>query len=609
MRFFTSISPLIAFLFLCLVTLISCNKPTPTPEQIEAESKKANAFFDRVFDERLERSPILKTYLGMKTDYDKLDDISDENVEKEFQILKKEYAHLKKQINYTWLNEPTKISYQLFEYQYLEALEGHKFRFHNYPVNQMFGLHAELPAFMMNAHQIADSTDAEAYISRLIAFKPAIEQLIQNLITREKMGIIPPKFVFPMVIDDCKNLVSNYPFENQKKEYSALYRDFEQKLHSISISDSTKKMLLNKAANALLNHVKPAYVKLSDYLTQLEKKADTVAGVWKFHDGDKFYVYALKQSTTTNISPEKVFEIGLQEVARIQNEMRTIMRKVGFTPDSLPLFFTYLKTDSKFYYPNTAQGRTEYLQKATAYIDTMRSHLPKLFNVLPKAPIVVKQVESFREKSAGSAFYQDPAPDGSRPGTYYVNLYDMSALPIYEMEALAYHEGIPGHHMQLALAQETEGLPKFRKFNVSYSYTAYLEGWGLYSELIPKEIGFYSNPYSDFGRLSMELWRACRLVVDVGLHYKKWSREKAIDYLMQNTPAGERECTKSIERYIVMPAQATAYKIGMLKILELREKARQKAGKEFDIRKFHDAVLKNGAMPLDMLERVVLAEF
>ena len=257
------------------------------------------------------------------------------------------------------------------------------------------------------------------------------------------------------------------------------------------------------------------------------------------------------------------------------------------------------ETVKKFYYPDTEQGKSDYLNDATALIDNMALRLDESFKIKPKAPLTVKRVEAFREKSAGKAFYNAPSADGTRPGIYYANLYKMEAMPKYQMEALAYHEGIPGHHMQLAISQELEGIPKFRKFG---GYTAYIEGWGLYSEYFPKEMGLYADPYSDFGRLSMELWRACRLVVDTGIHQKKWTREQGIQYYVTNTPNAESDAIKMVERHIVMPSQATAYKIGMLKILELRQKAKQALGDQFDIRDFHTLILSNGALPLNILE-------
>lgn len=301
------------------------------------------------------------------------------------------------------------------------------------------------------------------------------------------------------------------------------------------------------------------------------------------------------------MTANEIHEVGLSEVARIHDEMRAIMKKVEFKGD-LQAFFEFMRTDKQFYYPDTTEGKERYLSEATALIDDMKSRLDKLFLVKPKADLIVKAVEAFREKSAGKAFYQQPAPDGSRPGTYYANLYRMSDMPTYQMAALAYHEGIPGHHMQIAIAQELEGIPTFRKFG---RYTAYVEGWGLYSEMIPKEIGLYQDPYSDFGRLAMELWRACRLVVDTGIHAKKWTRQQGIDYYVNNTPNPATDAVKMVERHIVMPSQATAYKIGMLKIVELREGPKAKLGGKFSLPEFHDVVLKNGAVPLSVLEDLV----
>jgi uncharacterized protein (DUF885 family) len=269
---------------------------------------------------------------------------------------------------------------------------------------------------------------------------------------------------------------------------------------------------------------------------------------------------------------------------------------------SLQTFFLFMRNDDQFYYTNTDEGRQRYMTEAKDFIDKMEAKLPEYFGLTPKARMVVKRVEAFREQSAGKAFYQSPSKDGSRPGTYYANLFDMRSMPTYQMEALAYHEGIPGHHMQRAIAQELEGIPEFQKY---VTFTAYTEGWGLYTEELGKDMGFYADPYSDFGRLAMELWRACRLVVDTGLHEMQWSREKAIQYLIDNTPNPEADSVKAIERYIAMPGQATAYMIGKLKIMELRDRAQTELGDKFDYRDFHDTILKDGPVPLTVLEESV----
>ena len=293
----------------------------------------------------------------------------------------------------------------------------------------------------------------------------------------------------------------------------------------------------------------------------------------------------------------QIHDLGLSEVARIHGEMKTIMAKVGFK-GSLQQFFVHLRTSPQYFH----KTRAAYLAEVDAHVKAMEARLPAFFNTLPKAPLQVKAVEAFREKSAGKAFYQSPSPDGSRPGTYYVNLYDLRDMSKTELEALAYHEGIPGHHLQRAVQTELTGLPPFRRFG---GFTAYTEGWGLYTEELAKDMGFYTDPYSDFGRLGMELWRACRLVVDTGIHDKRWSREQAIQYLKDNTPNPDGDIEKAIERYIVYPGQATAYLIGKLKIMELRGRAQTALGDKFDFRTFHDVVLESGPVPLDVLERRV----
>ncbi|XOV91718.1 MAG: DUF885 family protein [Bacteroidota bacterium] len=587
-----------------VAALASCSSSSPseqtfTAEEIAAESAKANAFFDQSFDEMVDRSPMYQSYLGIKKDYGKWDEMTAENAQMELEINKKELQFLLDSINPAKLDKQTKISYELFKADAEHAIADYKYRLYNYPINQMHGEQAEIPAFLINIHQISDKSDAEAYISRLNGVNGLMDQLIVELKLREENGIVPPKFVFPMVIDDSKNLLKGAPFDSG--EPSTLLADFTKKINATDLDPGEKTALIASAKEGLLNGVKPGYEKLIAFLTEQEKRATTDDGAWKFPDGAAFYDNALARTTTTNLTGEEIHQIGLKEVERIHGEMKEIMKKVGFE-GSLQEFFTYLKTDDQFYYPNTDEGKELYLDSATAIIDNMKSRLDELFNVKPKADIVVKRVEKFRENSAGKAFYQRPAPDGSRPGTYYANLADSRNMPKFEMEALAYHEGIPGHHMDRTIAQELTGIPKFRKFG---GYTASVEGWGLYCEFIPKEMGLYVNPYSDYGRLAMELWRACRLVVDTGIHLKKWTREEGLAYYRNNTSGTDRETRRMVERHIVMPSQATAYKIGMLKILELRGMAKDKLGDQFDIREFHDIILTNGALPLDVLEDLV----
>jgi len=564
------------------------------------ESDKANAFFETAFNFGVDRSPTYQSYLGIKKDYGKWDDGSQERAQEDLMLTKIGLQTIKDSIDFDKLDEQTKISYRLYVDDAEREIKNFKYRFHNYPVNQMFGVQSGAPAFLINIHRVTDVSDAKAYISRLNGFTQRINDVVNGLSTRTQMGIVAPKFVYPYVINDSKNIIQGKPFD-ESGEDSTLLADFKKKVSALEIEQSKKDSLIAEASDALVNSVKPAYELLIKSIQKMERVANTDDGAWKLPNGADFYDMALANTTTTALTANEIHDIGLKEVERIHGEMREIMQTVKFDGD-LQAFFEFMRTDKQFYKPETDAGREEYLQENRDLINNMKSRLDELFLTKPKADLDVKRVEPFREKSAGKAFYNRPAADGSRPGIYYANLYEMSQMPTYQMEALAYHEGIPGHHMQLAISQELEGIPKFRKFG---GYTAHTEGWGLYSEYLPKEIGLYEDPYSDFGRLAMELWRACRLVVDTGIHSKKWTREEGIKYYSTNTPNPYDDAVKMVERHVVMPSQATAYKIGMLKILELREASKKKLGDKFDIREFHDVVITNGALPLNVLEQLV----
>lgn len=570
-------------------------------EQVEAEIQKANNFFDRTYSEGLDRSPMRQTQLGIKREQDKWDDVSDAFAIREQEILLADLKYLRDSINYNALDEPSRLSYMIWEEQALKGISAFQYRHYTYPVNQMFGWQSTIPAFLINFHQINNEADARAYIARLSKVDRLMDQVIDNVITNEKQGAVLPKFLFPLVLSDSRNVISGIPFDRSNKT-SPLLEDFQKKVNAVqSLDESRKNALVQEASQALNNSVKPAYEKLIAFMSEQEKRAPMEEGVWRFPQGADYFNTALKLTTTTSLTADEIHEIGIREVARIEGEMKQIMKQVGFT-GTLQEFFAYTKEDPRFYFPDTEAGRRQYLDSATVVINNMRERLNELFITKPKADMIVKAVEPFREKSAGKAFYSAPAPDGSRPGIYYANLYNIKAMPKWELEALAYHEGIPGHHMQRAIAQELQEIPKFRRFG---SFTAYSEGWGLYCEILPKEIGAYQDPYSDFGRLNMEMWRACRLVVDTGIHSKKWSRQQGIDYYHAHASAAESEIISMVNRHIVMPSQATAYKIGMMKILELREMAKQALGSRFDIREFHDVVLTNGAVPLSILEEMV----
>jgi len=568
--------------------------------QTISESEKAGQLFEEIFEESLARYPEQLTQLGRAERLGEWNDLSEAFAAQTLEFNKAQLNRLN-QLDYAELDQSTALSFDLLKQSLQEDIEDHQWRLYDYPVNQMFGTHSNVASLLINQHRVTDIESAQAYISRLNGVSDYFDQLIAGIEARTEANIIPPKFVFPHVIRDSQNLLKGAPFDDG--EPNTLMADFSSKIVELAASDNSiteavQSNLLKQAEEALLTSVKPAYTKLIDHLTELEKQANTDDGVWKWQNGDAFYNNALLRTTTTDLDADEIHQIGLNEVERIHQEMDEIRKQVEFDGD-LTEFMVHMRESDEFYYADTEEGKARYLVEATALIEGIKSKLDDMFITQPKADLNVKAVEPFREKSAGKAFYNRPSEDGARPGIYYANLYDMKSMPVYQMEALAYHEGIPGHHMQIAISQELQDVPKFRKYGF---YTAYVEGWGLYSEYLPKEYGLYSDPYSDFGRLAMELWRACRLVVDTGIHAKKWTRQEGIDYYVANTPNSELDAIKMVERHVVLPSQATAYKVGMLKILELREQAIQALGDDFDIRYFHDEILKYGAVPLNVLE-------
>jgi uncharacterized protein (DUF885 family) len=594
-------------LALSAVMLASCNTKTVpageakyTESEITEQSKKVNEYLDQKFDEAIDRNPEMASFLGQRSHYSDWADRSDENAKRELDIQRAKIDTLKRNFKIDALDEQTSLSVRLAEEELKRSEEDYKWRFHSYSISQMGGEHTDIPSFLVNIHKIDSLPDALAYISRLRKLDKVFDQVLWQLHKREELGVIPPKFTFHYVTGDVKTFMDGC---TKTDGSNILLTDFSDKVDKLSIGKAEKDKLKADAKAAIASTVRESYQKLYDYWTALDKKAEKSEGVWSLPDGDAYYQYCLRHNTTTGITPDSIFETGLREVARIQAEMKDIMKQVKYKNDSLQDFFAFLRTDRRFKYSNDDKGRQRLIAESTSYLDTIKVvYLSKLFNHIPKAPLIVKQVEKFREKSSAGAFYEDPSEDGSRPGRFYVNLYNMNDEPTYQMEALCYHEGIPGHHMQIALAQELKSIPKFRRHGGN---TAYVEGWALYSEKIPKEVGLYQDPYSDFGRLSMEIFRAARLVVDAGIHYKHWTRQQAIDYFLQNTANAPGDCEHEIERYFLWPGQATGYKVGMLKILELRAKAKTALGDKFDIRQFHDVILMNGAVPMTVLEELV----
>lgn len=557
-------------------------------EEMQSETERLALFFDDYNEASLAMSPLTKSYRGIRDeDYGKWDEVSDEADEREFRLSQDTVAQLRGEFDLAGLSTQDALSYRLFEAEAARDASLYPFREYGFLFDHRRGAHTNIPAFLINIHQVSELSHAQAYVERIQGIGPQMDALIAESRERADAGIMPPDWVYPYVIADLEGLIA-------AGKDNAVVKDFVGKVDRLDANPIAKSELIIAAGNAWNTSARPGYQKLLAEMQRQQKIAPTDDGVWRLPNGDAYYAALLESYTTTDLTADEVHNIGLREVERIHGEMRSIMAKVGFE-GTLQEFFEFTRNDDQFYYTS----REDYLRDAQAKLDAMEAKLPEYFGRLPKAPMIIKPVEAFREKSAGKAFYQSPAPDGSRPGTYYINLYNLRNQSKNELEALAYHEGFPGHHLQRALQTELDGLPAFRRFG---GFTAYTEGWGLYTEELGKDMGFYQDPYSDFGRLGMELWRACRLVVDTGLHSKKWTREEAIKYLQDNTPNPEGDIVMAIERYITTPGQATAYMIGKLKIMELRAKAQSELGDKFDYRDFHDVVLVNGPVPLSILE-------
>ena len=562
-----------------------------------------NVFYEKVFIGYALENPQLLTSIGIAEQFGyrahnaHLDDVSIEHELKEQAQTRQNLADLQ-QYAVAKQTPSQQLSTRVLTWFLQNHIEGEKFAFHNYPVNQLFGEQNRLPDFMVNLHRIPDRKSAEQYLARLGEWGRKFDQVIAGLKYREAHGVIPPRFVIGRVLKEMRE------FAGRPAKDNVLATSFAKKLEPLTgISAADKAALQAQVEAAITTNVYPAYQRLIEYFAALEPKATTDDGVWKLPDGDAYYAYALHSHTTSNLTPQQVHDLGLSEVNRIETLMRAILDREGRAGGTPAEWIQRLAKDDRYLFPNTDDGRARALALYTSLIDESLERSKKFFGLMPVAKIEVRRIPEFKEATAPGAYYQQPALDGSRPGVFYANLRDMHEVPRFGMKTLAYHEGVPGHHFQIAIAQELKGLPTFRKV---LPFTAYAEGWALYSEWLAVEMGLYhDDPYGNLGRLRDEMMRAVRLVVDTGIHYKHWTREQAIGYMMGKTGMGEAEVTSEVERYIVMPGQACAYKVGMLKIRELRARAEKELGQKFILKEFHDTVLGNGAMPLDILEQLV----
>jgi len=575
----------------------------------DSESQELSEWFEQHYEMEIMMSPMTLTTLGRKDRYDEIDDMSEEAEIAQLEWKRKTIIELEEDFDYDELSDDAKLSYDLWVYQYKLAEQGAKFRRAGYIFHQMNGVHAFLPTFMMSFHKVESLSDMQAYVSRLSEVGRAMNQLVDRAKLNASEGIRPPRFAYEIVSKEARAIITGAPITESDTD-SSLWANAKSKIDTLveskTISGEQADRLRKDAAAALINDLAPAYENLISFVdADIKNTSANSQGVHANPGGDDYYKYRLKAMTTTDMTADQIHELGLSEVKRLRSEMEALKEKAGFK-GSLQEFFAHVRDDKsneKFYFKNTDEGRQGYIDNATAAIDNIKKELPNYFGILPKGDLVVKRVESFREQDGAPQHYFPGTPDGSRPGVYYAHLSDMSTMPKNELEVIAYHEGLPGHHMQIAIAQELEGIPTFR---TQARFTAYSEGWALYSEKLAREMpNTFADVHSDFGRLGSEIWRAIRLVVDTGLHSKKWSEQQAVDYFADNSPAPLETIRTEIRRYMVLTGQATSYKIGMISIQQLRKKAEAELGEKFDIRAFHDTILGGGALPLSMLDQKV----
>jgi uncharacterized protein (DUF885 family) len=594
------------FLILSAVATLALHSiPAAQSQGSEAETTRLNEWFAERWKEQLARSPIQKTFLGIKdADYDKVDDVSEAESDRQLAWLRSATAGMKKTFNYDRLTPEGKTSYDLWVYQLQQAERSVPFRRHGYVFTQMQGPQASLPQFLIAFHKVDTPADMTAYVARIGGIARALDQLLVRAQASAKEGVRPPRFAYEGVIAQTRGLLKGAPFggEGDAPIWADAKSEVDALLKAGKVNEAEAEKLRTAAREALTGKFKPSVDALITWFEQDMKNTGAEAhGASALPNGAAFYKVQLEASTTTDMTADEIHQLGLSEVARLHAEMEAVKKQVGFK-GTLKEFFTFMREDPQFFFPNTDEGREAYLQAARDHLAFIKTKLPQYFGILPKADLQVKRVEPFREQPGAAQHYNAGTPDGSRPGVYYAHLIDMKAMPKHQLEVIAYHEGNPGHHMQISIAQELQGLPTFR---TQTGVTAYNEGWGLYAEKLAKEMGAYKDPYSEFGRLSSELWRAIRLVVDSGVHAKGWSEARAVEYFTANSPSAEGAIRSEVKRYIVWPGQATAYKVGMQKILQLRAKAEKTLGPKFDIRGFHDTVLGGGALPLTLLERRV----
>lgn len=576
--------------------------PAEQAQSEQTETERLGVWLDAKYEESLAFSPISKTFLGIKdASYGDVDDMSIEAEAAQLEWQRKSLDEMQAAFSYDKLDADGKLSWDLWIDEYNKSYASHRFPHQGYVFDQMNGAQGFFPQFLIQFHTVESAEDMDAYISRISGLATALGQLMDRTEAAADAGVVAPYFALEGVVEQIDNVLTGVPFDGSSED-SALLADARGKIQKLvddgKIDGDQATDFHDAAEAAYSNEFADAMTRVRDWHAAQIETAGGAKGALALPDGDAFYAERLRNQTTTDLTADQIHELGLSEVARLRGEMEKIRELVEFDGD-LQAFFEFVRTDDQFFFPDTDEGRQGYLDGATAFINYIDEQLPDYFGILPKADLEVKRVEAFREQDGAAQHYFPGTPDGSRPGIYYAHLSDMTAMPKNQMEVIAYHEGLPGHHMQISIAQELESVPQFR---TQIGHTAYIEGWALYSEYLAKEMGAYKDPYSEFGRLSSEMFRAIRLVVDTGIHAKGWSEEEAVAYFMANSPEPEESIRSEIRRYFVMPGQATSYKIGMIEIQKYRAAAEAALGDKFDIKGFHDVVLGGGSVPMSLLE-------
>jgi uncharacterized protein (DUF885 family) len=554
---------------------------------LAARSKALSTLLDQIWQDRLKHSPEFASSIGDKRYNDQLTDFSPKEINAAL-ARGRDYIQQLSEIDTTGLSDQERLSADLMLRSLIEAQEGAKFKEWEMPVNQFNGFHTDL-AQLPGRLQFDSIKDYDDYIARLTKVPAAFSQIMTNMQLGVDEGRTPPQYLMEKVLVQTQALANLKPEESP---FALPLTKFPK-----SVSSAEQKRISTEMLQAITADVLPSYKRFAGFLkAEYIPKSRQEPGVGAIPDGDAYYAFRIRQSTTLNKTAAEIHQIGMDEVKRDEAAMLAIVKSLGFT--DIKSFRTALAANPKEH-PASADALIDAYK---GYIAGMKPKLPELFGRLPKAPLEVVQVPSYMEKDQSAAYYDNGTPDGSRPGRVYVNTYNFAERSLAPVEAVAYHEGLPGHHLQISIAQELTGLPEFRKYQ---DYTAFTEGWGMYSERLGKDVGLYEDPYSDYGRLENDMWRAIRLVVDTGVHSQHWTRQQMVDYFREHSAIDETNIQAEVDRYIAWPAQALGYKMGQLKILELRDRAKTAVGSKFNIKAFHDEVLDSGALPLDVLEQRV----